>query len=175
MPIQQVPNNQIRPNPTDQIGGVLNQGIQYFQKPQFYGKFRAYCFINFGCIALLLVLITFMFFKQGESAAAMGCLIMSVLAIALCYLIWLPVKRKVQPQDRRLVFWGFFASGVLIFGKILLIVLIITIPLALRIGGDNPYSYRMVQNGVHAGEYVLCRQKLNGQIEDIYGNIYEEA
>ena len=171
MPIERVPQNQVKQDVHQQIGGVLDQGIGYFQKPEYFGKFRAYLFFNFIVIGLVLLLVTFAFFKQGESAAAMGCLMMTVFDLAICYLIWLPVKRKAQPKDRRLVFRGFFATSVLVFGKVLLYALIITIPLAMKIGGYNPFSYRRT----NTGEIVLCREKWNGQIEDTYGNIYEEA
>ena len=170
MPIQGVPYDRIKPDPDQQIKGVLDQGINYFQKPEYFGKFRAYCFFNFIVIAAVLLLCTIAFFTKGETSAAMGCLMMTAFDVLICYLIWLPVKKKARPEERRVVFRGFFATSVLVFGKVLLFVLIITIPLAFRIGGENPYKYLRLENGT----VVLARQKWNGQYEDSFGNIYEE-
>lgn len=147
-----------------------------FYHPKFYGKFRAYVFANFALIALTFWLIIF-FNPDHEPHPEFLVLVIPFTAICLliCYLLWRPVRRKVREEERRMVLWGMFATGILTIGKILFFFTLILIPVALAIGGEyDQYEYRYVTKGRYAGERVLARRKWNGQMEDIYGNIYED-
>ena len=71
-------------------------------------------------------------------------------------------------------FGGFFSTGVLTLAKLVLCTAVITLPLVFYIGEEHGYTYRMVEEGENAGEVVLMRYKLNGQLEDIYGRVYKD-
>lgn len=144
---------------------------------KFYSKFRAYLFINFGGLALLCLMSCVKCLLSGENdnfPLAGFSIIVAVAFGMICCALWKGVEKKIPENERKLVFWGFFSMGVLTVGKLLLCLTIILIPLVLHMGGEYNYVYRHVDEGEHAGEMVLMRYKLNGQLEDIYGNIYEE-
>ena len=167
------PADNIKPDWNQQVKGVLDAGIHHFQKPEYFGKFRAYLFMNFIVIGLLLLMASITFLGLGEKEAGFGCLMMTAADAVILFLLWLPVAKKAKPEERGLVFRGFFCTSVLVFGKVLLFCTIIFIPLALRIGGYNPFEYRTLSSGALAGQTILVRQKWNGQFEDRFGNIYE--
>ncbi len=157
---------------------AINKAADYVQNPRFYGKFRAYLFINFGGIALILIMLAVSFLLSGESEGIpifLTLLLFAAGSCLICYLLWRPVSKKVDAEERKLVFAGFFSTGILVFGKVLLACTIILIPLAMHIGGEYEYEYRYVTSGLHAGSKVLCRRKWDGTIEDIYGNTYTDA
>lgn len=174
--MREVEKQFIKPETEDVLIHHMNQATSAVQRPRFYGKFRAYLFCNFGVIAIVCLALTLMFLfsdDPGHLETAAGMAVITLFPALITWLIWKSVAKKVKPEERRLVFFGFFATGILVFGKLLLILTIILIPLAMRITGDTFYEYRYVSSGTHAGSYVLMRCKLNGQYEDIYGNVYE--
>lgn len=153
---------------------VVQQNISY---KNFYSKFRAYLFTNtalgvFSCIILIVLLL-----KSGEDdiypvigfflIAAVGC-------VLICRALWKGVAKKVPENARKVVFRGFVLTGICIMGKMLLCGTIILIPLAVLVGGGYDYGYRYVDEGENAGNLVLMRYKLNGQLEDVNGKVYEE-
>lgn len=172
--MRRIRREEIKPEPYEIVSDALDNSLHMVHRPQFYSKFRAYLFTNFWIIALLFVMATVKcIFSEQEMAAAGGCFIATLGCLTICYWLWSGVKKKVKKEEQRLVFWGFFATGVVVVGKIILILTIILIPLALRIAGESGYVYMEITEGIHAGEYVLVRNKWNGQMEDIYGNTYE--
>lgn len=144
--------------------------IQKSGKPKkLYGAFRAYCFINFAVIALVCVIMTFMMFGE-DPAAGMGCLVVTIAMVGLCWLIWAPVAKKVDKADRPKVFGWFVVYSLLVFGKVLLCCTLILIPLVGKITAA-PYEMRVDKNG----RDVYVRKIGNGEYEDSEGNRYSEA
>ena len=152
----------------------LNTGINVFAKPNYFNKLQAYLFMNFAVIGLLLVLFVFRAFVEGSYDAAAGFLMITGLDLLICFLIWETVSYKVRSNEKKVVFGSFVFTGVLIFGKILLIMLIIGIPFAMMIGTESSLEYRYVESGSFCGRYVLTRRNWNGQLVDNYGNLYED-
>lgn len=155
----------------------MNRAIRTVHHSQFYSKFRAYLFINFLIIALGLVILAFRFMLSKENdtmPAAVMCALLAAANAFVSRLLWKGVARRCKQEERGLVFRGFFATGIFVTGKILLMLTLILIPFARAMAWGSDYVYRYVDEGEHAGETVLMRYKLNGQLEDIYGNVYEE-
>lgn len=151
-----------------------SRAIEYFSAPEFYGKFRAYLFVNFAIIAVGMLVCVIRCFSEGEGETAMGFLTMAALLAGFCWLLWRPVAKKAQPEERRLVFFGMLSQGLMVLIKLVLFFAIVTIPLINHLNYYSRYEYRYVKQGRHKGEYVLMRIKMNGQWEDIYGNKYSE-
>ena len=173
--MREVEKQFIKPETEDVLIHHLDQAASEVQRPRFYGKFRAYLFCNFAGISLVALLLTISFLfsdEPGHMETAGGMAVLTAFPILICWLIWKSVARKVPRQERGLVFGGFVVTGILVFGKVLLCCTIVLIPLALRIAGEVEYRYHYVREGTLAGSYVLMRCKLNGQYEDIYGNVY---
>ena len=144
--------------------------IQKSAKPKkLYGAFRAYCFMNFACIALVCIIMTFMMFGE-DAAAGMGCLVVTIGMVGLCWLIWLPVAKKVDKADRLKVFGWFVVYSLLVFAKVLLCCTVILIPLVKAITAA-PYEMRTDS----LGRDVYVRSIGNGEYEDSLGNRYNES
>ena len=156
------------------VFGILNEGLAYFHQSQYFGKLRVYLFANFLGIGFLIILIILRLFWEMEFT---GVVFLPLLAldVALLRFIWHGVEKKVPPEQRKLVFWAFLNTGLLIVFKLVMICSIILIPLVLKLAGDDDLlTYRYVDSGLYAGKYVLSRKKWNGQIVDNMGNVYEE-
>lgn len=156
---------------------TLGQATTIVSRPKFYSKFRAYLFMNFEVITVAALMMAVMYAMSDESdtlAAAGGCLLVAAGSAFICMRLWKTVSKKVKPEERRLVFLGFEMTAILVFVKVLLCFTLILIPFVMHIGEENPYVYRYINEGEHAGSTVLMRHKWNGQYEDIYGNIYED-
>lgn len=144
--------------------------IQKNGKPQkLYGAFRAYCFMNFTCIALVCLFLTVSF--MGEDAeAGFGALAITAVMAGICWLIWLPVAKKVDKQDRMKVFGWFLVYGLLVFAKVLLCCTVILIPLVGKITAA-PYEQRV--NSL--GQTVYVRKIGSDTYEDSLGKRYTEG
>ena len=167
-------NSTARPNAGQVIAGYLDQATTAVQDRRLYGKFRAYLFCNFGGIAIVALALTLRFLFSDEPdnlEVAGGMAILTIFPALITWLIWRSVAKKVSPEQRLPVFWGFFSTGIFVLGKVLLCFTIILIPLALRIAGHNPYEWRRTSSGAT----ILVRRKLNGQYEEVEGNIYEDS
>lgn len=170
--MRQVAPNEVKRDTEDVLFESMGKATKAVSNPKFYGKFRAYLFINFAGIGLVFLL-GGLFGGGGDVSLAVFGVVVAALCAGICWLLWKGVAKKTKPEERRLVFWGFVVTGILTLGMLLLICMIVFIPLAIKIaGGINNYSYGYVSSGTHQGEYVLMRRKLNGQYEDIYGNVY---
>ena len=175
--LRRVTGDEIRRDTGDVLIDLVDMAQKTVPYTEFYSKFRACVFINVGLFVVLGIMMSLKCLLSGESDSfplAGFSLIFAVIMIFFCKKLWEGVAQKVPENERKLVFWGFFSTGVLTFGKILLYCTIILIPLIGYIGGEYKYTYRKIEEGEHAGEVVLMRYKLNGQLVDIYGNIYEE-
>ena len=150
-----------------------SRAVEYFSAPEFYSKFRAYLFLNFWIIAAGMIVCVIRCLVTGETETALGFLIMGAVCTGICWLLWRPVAKRARPEERRLVFWGMVAQGVMILIKLFMLAAIVTIPLLNRVDLYDLYEYRYVDQGIHKGEYVLMHLKMNGQWEDIYGNKYD--
>ena len=60
------------------------------------------------------------------------------------------------------------------FGKILLNILIIGIPIAMMIEAESLLEYRYAESRLFNGHYVLSRRNWNGLLVDNYGNLNDE-
>ena len=156
------------------LNGIMSECLSYYSKSQYFGKLKAYLFINAFFLGIAILVVTVFSLMQGETEAGFGALILLVPLLVIAYMIWHSVEKKVKSGEKHVVFWSFFATGVLVFGKILMFMSIILIPLALMIGGEFEPEYKFVESGLFSGRYVLVRRKFNGQYEDNYGNIYED-
>lgn len=175
--IRRVTGEEIKKDTADVMFDILNETQKLIPYTHYYSKFRAYLFINSGVFALLCFLISAKCFLSGDSENfPLGgfSLLAIVPFILICRWLWKGVEKKVLEKEKRLVFWGFFSTGVLTLAKLVLCTAVITIPLVFFIGGEYGYTYRMVEDGENAGEVVLMRYKLNGQLEDIYGRVYKD-
>lgn len=175
--IRRVTGEEIKKDTADVMFDILNETQKLIPYTHYYSKFRAYLFINSGVFALLCFLISAKCSLSGDSENfPLGgfSLLAIVPFILICRWLWKGVEKKVLEKEKRLVFWGFFSTGVLTLAKLVLCTAVITIPLVFFIGGEYGYTYRMVEDGENAGEVVLMRYKLNGQLEDIYGRVYKD-
>lgn len=155
----------------------INEAIRTVHYTKYYNKFRAYLFINFLVIALGVLILAFRFLFSGEDdtmPAAVMCAMLAAASAFISYLLWKGVAKRCNPAERWLILRGFSATGLFVFGKILLMFTLILLPFARAMTWGSDYVYRYVDEGEHAGELVLMRYKLNGQLEDIYGHVYEE-
>lgn len=150
-----------------------SRAIEYFSAPEYYGKFRAYLFVNFSIITVGMIVCIIRCLSEGDGETTMGFVTMAALLAGFCWLLWHPVAKKVRPEERRLVFFGMLSQGLMILIKLIMLFGIVTIPLINRVNYYSLYEYRYVSQGRHKGEYVLMRLKMNGQWEDIYGNKYD--
>lgn len=162
-----------RPEDYNMLDVGTSRAVEYFSAPEFYGKFRAYLFLNLWIIAAGMIVCVIRCLVTGETETALAFLIMGAVCTGICWLLWRPVAKRAKPEERRLVFWGMVAQGMMILVKLFMLAAIVTIPLLNRVDLYDLYEYRYVDQGIHEGEYVLMRLKMNGQWEDIYGNKYE--
>lgn len=175
--LRRVTGDEIKRDPGDVLIDLVDMVQKTVPYTQFYSKFRAYVFVNCVLFVLLGIMISLKCLLSGERDSfplAGFSLIFAVIMIIFCKKLWESIAQKVPENERKLVFWGFFSTGVLTLGKLILYCTIILIPLIAYLGGEYKYTYRKIEEGEHAGEVVLMRYKLNGQLVDIYGNIYEE-
>lgn len=148
----------------------MGNTVDKTRKKKLYSAFRAYCFINFAFLGLIALCVGLT--QIGEDAVfGIGLLVMGLIGLGIAYLFWLPVTKRVQPADRKAVFWNFCLTGFLTFAKGLLICTLILIPLAIRIA-DNRYEELVITSGVNAGETILVRHAGGNEYRDVNGNIY---
>lgn len=140
---------------------------------QYFGKFRAYLFANFAVISLGLLFAVFMFFLKGEPEVGVLLLIFLAGSALIDVLLWKSVEKKVPQDQRREVFVAFGVNGILISAKILLSLLVITIPLVLHIGGEFEYKEYTIIDGLNRGQTVFAKNCGNGEVEDTNGKRYK--
>lgn len=137
-----------------------------------YSAFRAYCFFNFAVLGLM-VLVLGLTQVGSDAVFGIGLLVIGLIGVGIAYLFWIPVAKKVPAEARKAVFANFCITGTYTFGKVLLMVTLVLIPLAIKIGND-PYVEMQVTTGPNAGETVLVRRLGNGRYQDTDGNYYRE-
>lgn len=130
---------------------IMEYTIDAARGKRLYSAFRAYCFFNF---------------------AVLGLMAMGLMGLGIAYLFWLPVAKRVSAAARRAVFLNFCAAGTLAFGKALLMVTLVLIPFAIKIGSDSTYEEMLITTGPNAGQSVVVRYIGNGQYQDTDGNYY---
>lgn len=158
---------------------IFERGMKYMElltkgaDIRYFGKFRAYLFANFALIAVGLLFAIVLSFTEKE--VAVGFLMSFFLAgsVLIDVLIWKGVEKKVPLNQRREVFVAFCINGLLVFAKVLLAVLVITIPLALHIGGAFEYKEYTILTGPNKGETVFAKNCGDGEVKDADGKRYK--
>ena len=140
---------------------------------QYFGKFRAYLFGNFVILSLLLLLITCKFFLDGDIEASLGMLVLFAGGVLIAWWIWKSVEKKVPRHLRNKVFVAFCINGLVIVGKIALIIMIITIPLVFLFGGEFGYKEYTILEGPNRGETVFAKKHGNDEVIDTDGKVHK--
>lgn len=162
-----------RPENLNILDQTTDEFIGMTANQKFYGKFRAYLFTNFWIIGAGLLVCVIRCVLTGEWEAVAGFLGMAAIPIGLCWLLWRGVARRTEKKERSFVFWGFVSHGLAVLFKVMMYASILLLPLVNQINTIERYSYREITEGRYRGEWVLTRYKMNGQLVDLYGNVYE--
>lgn len=150
---------------------IMEYTIDAARGKRLYSAFRAYCFFNFTVLGLM-ALILGLTQLAGDTVFGGGLMAMGLMGLGIAYLFWLPVAKRVSAAARRAVFLNFCAAGTLAFGKALLMVTLVLIPFAIKIGSDSTYEEMLITTGPNAGQSVVVRYIGNGQYQDTDGNYY---
>lgn len=147
----------------------LNNGKEI----QYFGKFKAYLFSNFMILSLLLLLLTCKFFLDGDIEVSLGMFVLLAGSALIAWRTWKSVEKKVPRHLKNKVFVAFCINGLLVVGKIVLVILIITIPFVFFIGGEFEYKEYTILDGPNRGETVFARNHGNGEVIDTDGKIHK--
>lgn len=140
-------------------------------KIQYFGKFRAYLFANFGILALVCAAIAFVGVTQGEFYM-LSMLLFAAAFGFVSYLLWKGVAKKVPEAERKTIFKIFCMTSILVFGKVLLCCTVILIPFALAIGGAYDYQKYVVTDEYGRQKVMYLRYNKQGDLIDSSGNKY---
>ena len=91
------------PDDYNALDVYTSRAIEYFSAPEFYGKFRAYLFVNFAIIAVGMIVCVIRCFSEGEGETAMGFVTMAALLAGFCC-SGVPWQRK---PSRKSAGWSF--------------------------------------------------------------------
>jgi len=162
----------VKSNDAQQIRShTLNAGSHVTSLKRCYTKGSAYLFGNFGILAVAFcVLAPIIFLKKQESELAMGCFIVGIPCALIAFGVWSRVKKQAAHSGQVQVMGQFVIDSILLFGKILLIMTIVLIPLAKSICSNVQWADRITNEGLR----VMVKKTGDGEYEDTSGKKYTE-
>lgn len=144
------------------------QTIPYDPSRRCYGKFSAYLFGNFGILTLAFMIIAPLCFMGSDKEMATIFFCIGLPCFAICALIWWRVSKKAAPYGARNVMPLFVLDSLLMFVRLMLIMLIFTIPLVKLIGSNIQWEQRTTTTG----RTVVVKKTGEDEYEDASGNRY---
>ena len=156
--------------PNDAPGRKCNGGSNVISSQRCYSKGTAYAFANFGFMGLGFGILGPMLLAKRQPDTVTGLLMFGLPCLLIAASIWMSVRKKAKKRGLEGVMPRFLADSILLFGKILLCMSIILIPLVIAIANGSPWETRQTADG----RTVRVRKTGDGCYVDPDGRQYYE-